>query len=134
MFKNKLAVIIGILIAVIIGETIYFGFKLNQEKAKTAFLLQENFSKDEDNNASIQVKIKEDTPEGQYNDSLYYTAEQWASKTPADIEADKKARVDKWLSIVRNPAPALEPTKEELQAQADELKKQADELNARIEK
>jgi GTPase Era involved in 16S rRNA processing len=120
MPKSKERIIIGALIAVIIIGAVLFNVRLKAERAKTAAFLQENFSKGE-NNASIQVKIKEETPEGQYNDSLYYTLDQWASKTPADIEADKKARVDKWLETIKNPAPAAEPTKEELPAPEQDL-------------
>lgn len=132
--KSKIifSAIIAVLIAVIIGQAIYYNSKVTKEEQKTAAFLQENFTKGPENQASIQVKIKEDTPEGQYNDSLYYTLEQWATKTPADIEADKKKRVDNWLNIVRHPAPVVTPTKAELQAQADELKRQLDELNAQI--
>jgi hypothetical protein len=103
MPKNKEKIIIGALVAVIIVGAVYFYVQLKTEKSKTAAFMQEYFSKGPDNNASIQVKIKEETPEGEYNDSLYYTLDEWATKTPADIEADKKARVDKWLDTVRNP-------------------------------
>ena len=129
---SKYEIIIGLLIVVIIGQFVYFDSKLDEEKKKTEVFMQENFTKGS-NTASIQVKIKEETPEGQYNDSIYYTLEQWATKTPADIEADKKERVDNWLNIVRNSAPAIQPTKEELEAQANELKRQLDQINVLIE-
>ena len=130
---SKYEIIIGLLVVVIIGQFVYFDSKLNEEKKKTEVFMQENFTKGS-NTASIQVKIKEETSEGQYNDSIYYTLEQWATKTPDDIEADKKERVDNWLNIVRNPAPTIQPTKEELEAQANELKRQLEQINILIEK
>jgi len=101
MLENKEKIIIKVLIGIIILGAILFGVLLRAEKAKTAAFTQNNFGKGLDG-VSVQVKIKEETPEGQYNDSLYYTADEWAAKTLADIEADKKARVDKWLATVRN--------------------------------
>ena len=102
MLENKEKIIIKVLIGIIILGAILFGVLLRAEKAKTAAFTQNNFGKGLDG-VSVQVKIKEETPEGQYNDSLYYTADDWATKTPADIEVDKKVRVDKWLATVRNP-------------------------------
>ncbi|MFA6278864.1 MAG: hypothetical protein WCS97_01025 [Candidatus Paceibacterota bacterium] len=129
------AIIVGVLIAIIIGEVIQFNSKLKVEEQKTSAFLQENFNKGPDNQASIQVKISENTPEGQFNDSIYYTPEQWAAKTPADIAADKKARVDNWLKTIKaaKAAPPYVPTKEELQRQADELQAQLDGINEQIQ-
>ena len=84
------------------------------------------------NNVSVMVKIKEQTSEGQYNDSLYYPLSEWNLKTVAEIKAVEQARVDKWLYIIKNPPPYVEPTKEELQTQADGLQRQLDEINAQI--
>ena len=70
--------------------------------------------------AYIQVRIKQDTEVGQFNDSLYYTPEQWFNATTSEIDAKKQERVDNWVNIVKNPPIYVPPTKVEL----NELKKQ----------
>ena len=69
----------------------------------------------------IQVRFKEKTEHGEFNDALYYTESEYASVTQKDIDKEKKKRVDAWVDIVKNPPPYIEPTDEELIKMADDL-------------
>ena len=102
MLENKEKTIIKVLIGVIIIGAVLFCVLLRAEKAKTAAFTQQNFGKGLEG-VSVQVKIKEETPEGQYNDSLYYTADEWSTISKDEVKKDIQARVDKWLDTVRNP-------------------------------
>jgi Tfp pilus assembly protein PilO len=107
---TKLKIIVGLLIIIVIGESVYFSSKSDKEEQKTQVFeqktqasLREDFSKGLDN-VSVLVKIKEQTSEGEYNDSLYYSLEQWMTKSADDIKTDKQKRVDNWINTVRKPA------------------------------
>jgi len=52
-------------------------------------------------NVFIQVRIKEKTELGDYQDSIYYTPEEWKNKTDADIQSDIEQRVSKWIQFVK---------------------------------
>jgi hypothetical protein len=80
--------------------------------------------------AKIMVPIKVDTAEGQYNDSLYYSAAEWERIDERAIEEAKAVRVKNWVDFVvaAKSAPHVEPTKEELIAQQDETLKRMDAL------
>jgi hypothetical protein len=82
----------------------------------------------------IMIGIQEQTSEGNFNDTLYYSFDDWNKKTADDIKADKQKRVDNWLYVLKNPVPIpyIEPTKADLQAEADTLQQQLDMLNAKI--
>jgi len=85
----------------------------------------------------IQYHIKVQTEIGEFNDSLYFTPEEWTKLTQEELAQKIKARVDNWVNSVKHPAaekaPA-KPSKEELQIQADQLKQQLDQINAQIAK
>ncbi len=70
--------------------------------------------------ARIQVLIQEQTPQGQYNDALYYSPADWDKVTEKDISDAKKARMDNWLASVveQSGKPPVIPTKEELKESA----------------
>ncbi len=82
----------------------------------------------------VQYRIREMTSEGEFNDSLYFTKEEWAKLTQEELATMVKKRVDDWVNIVKNPPKSVGPTQEELQAQKEELQKQLDEINAQIKK
>ena len=72
----------------------------------------------------IQVRFKEKTEHGEFNDALYYTESEYASVTQKDIDKEKKKRVDAWVDIVKNPPPYIEPTDEELIKMVMDLEKE----------
>lgn len=80
----------------------------------------------------IQLRFKEDTVVGEYNDALYFTQEEFATTTKGDIEAMKQVRIDKWVNAVQNPPTPVEPTKEELEELEAQLLKQLEEVQAQI--
>jgi hypothetical protein len=72
----------------------------------------------------VQIRIDQQTEVGRFKDALYYPVEQWNSVDPASVEAERQARIEKWVDQIKNPPPTpdpVEPTKEELQAQADAI-------------
>jgi len=81
----------------------------------------------------VQYRISEMTSEGQFNDALYFTKEQWAKLTKEELAAMVKKRVDNWLNLVKNPPKPKEPTKEELQAQVEQLQQQKDLIQQQLD-
>ena len=80
----------------------------------------------------IQVLIKEQTPYGEFNDALYFTQEEYATKTEDDINTIKQERVNNFISAVSNPPKEDELTLEDLQAQKKSLLSQANEIDVKI--
>ena len=78
----------------------------------------------------IQVRFTENAAKGTYSDALYFTQEEYATKSEADIQALKDARVAAFEAIVK--APAVEPTKEQLELEASDLQSRLDEVNQKI--
>ena len=69
----------------------------------------------------IQVKFKEHTEVGEYNDAIYFTEDEYAVVDQKSIDQIKKKRVDNFVDSIKNPPPVEEPTKEELQKIMEEL-------------
>ncbi len=62
----------------------------------------------------IQVLIQEETPYGQFNDALYFTQEEFATKTNAEIESAIQERVDNFINVIENPVePEIVPNPNE---------------------
>jgi len=102
MLKNKLLILIAILVVIIIGET---GFIIKQKSAKPAaapkvpVAVQQSFNKGI-NNVFVQVRVQEDTKQGQFNDSIYYSAEEWSKLTKEEVQKAVEDRVNNWLKLV----------------------------------
>ena len=82
----------------------------------------------------IQVRIKEETTEGQFNDSLYFTPSQFSVLSEADLQIRKQERVNNWVNLVKaskNVIP-IEPTKEELLAEKENLLTELNLLDIKI--
>ena len=78
----------------------------------------------------IIFHIREKTPYGNYNDSLYYSFADWAALTEVDLAAAVTARVDKWIAVVTNPPPPRVPTEEELINAKEYVLEQLRQVNA----
>jgi hypothetical protein len=78
----------------------------------------------------IQVRFSEDTEVGRFSDTLFFTEDEFAQKTQADIDALAQARIDAHVDRIKNPPAPVEPTLEELQEQKANLEAQ---LTADIE-
>ena len=65
--------------------------------------------------AQIIFHVREKTDQGNYNDSLYYSFEDWKVLTQEDLDKAVKARVDNWIAVVTNPPAPYVPSKEELE-------------------
>lgn len=63
----------------------------------------------------IQVIFKVDTEYGVFQDALWFTQEEYAKLTQADIDKMQQERIDNWIKIVTTLAP--EPTEAEKLAQ-----------------
>jgi len=99
--------IIASLIIVIIGGGIYFGMKTNdmEKKPSDSGEIQEvdgvrNLTKGLEG-VSIQVRIKEQTSEGEFRDSLYYTPEEWLRITSDDVKKSIQKRVENWVNTIK---------------------------------
>lgn len=80
----------------------------------------------------IQVLIREQTPYGEFNDAIYFTQEEYATKTEEDITALKDERVNNFVSAVSNPPKVEEPTPEDLQTQKESLLKQIQDAQIQV--
>ena len=80
----------------------------------------------------VQIKYKMSEDKLEYQDSLFYTAEEYEKLTQAEIDAEKQKRFDTWLTTVENP-PVFEPTLEQLEEEKALLEKQLAEVNENID-
>lgn len=82
----------------------------------------------------IQVLIDKFIPEIGHNwkDAIYYTEAEFAGVTDADIDAEIDRRVAKYIDLVNNPIPPIEPTKEQLMEEKSNLEFYLQELESRI--
>jgi len=72
----------------------------------------------------IQLSFSEETKYGTYNDSLYFTEEEYKQATLESIAALKQERVDKWIKVLTTPPPIVELTDEEIQQQLQQIEEQ----------
>jgi hypothetical protein len=79
----------------------------------------------------VAVQFEKETPQGRYVDTLWFTKDEYANLTPADIKAMEQARIDNWLAIVSQPS--VEPTKEQLQEELINKEAEVEELKNRIQ-
>lgn len=70
----------------------------------------------------IVIKFRQPTEHGEYSDALYFTREEYAKLSEADIEAMIATRVSNWIAVITAPRP--EPTEKEKAAQVDAMKQQ----------
>jgi hypothetical protein len=95
--KNIKTVII-ILAAIIIAETIFLSFVLGATSKETIGKTGPSFAKGLDN-IYVQVRIKQETKDGTFSDSLYYSADEWAKATADQVKEAVQKRVDNWEKV-----------------------------------
>jgi uncharacterized protein YaiL (DUF2058 family) len=78
----------------------------------------------------VQVRFTVTDGDHTYTDALYFTPEEYASKTPEEIEAMKVQRFENWKAVVT--APPREPADEEKAEQLEALKQQQELLAQQI--
>ena len=81
---------------------------------------------------TIRIQVLFTTEEGgqSFTDALYFTPEEFAEKSQADIDAAKSARCAAWQEQLAKPA--VEPTKAELEESAADLARQLDAVQTKI--
>ena len=80
----------------------------------------------------IQIRFKEQTEVGEYNDALYFDLPTYENMIQADVDVLKQARVTNWVNSAKNAPAPIEPTKAELQAQKAELETQLLDINTKL--
>lgn len=55
-----------------------------------------------DPDVRVQVLIRKDTSQGQFNDALYFTAAEFAALSNADVRVMADARKDAWVQAIRD--------------------------------
>jgi hypothetical protein len=97
--QKKLVIIVTILAIIIIGETVWV-WKLKSQAAaqKTPSALEQSVSKGI-SNVFVQVRIKQDTKDGQFTDTLYYSSAEWAKLSAADVQKAIQGRIDNWAKV-----------------------------------
>jgi hypothetical protein len=84
----------------------------------------------------VQVLIQATTPQGQYNDAIYFAPADYAKLVKADIDKQVQVRINNWVAFVvaQSSKPPYIPTKEELKEsttiQAEQLDKLASQFIA----
>jgi hypothetical protein len=76
--------------------------------------------------ARIQILISEDTPQGKFNDALYYGENELSKLDEKAVKAAVQTRVNNWVAFVteQSSKPPIKPSVEQLQEQADQIKEQ----------
>ena len=82
----------------------------------------------------IQVRFSKPTQYGSYEDALYFSLSEYATKSPADIDALKQARVDNYINAVKNPPAPVQLTKADIQAQIDATSAQIVDMQSQVVK
>lgn len=85
--------------------------------------------------ARIQVLISEPTPEGQFNDALYFSVDEFENLSDEEVEVLKQERVNAWLALqdeARKPRP--DPTEAELVERKENLLESIAELEREVAK
>ena len=86
----------------------------------------------------IMVQVKFSVPvlihgqASEFSDALYFTPEQWADMKPEELKAREQERIDNWQYQISHPPVAVEPTKEQLEAESIALDEQI--INAQVRK
>jgi hypothetical protein len=75
-----------------------------------------------DEKQQVVIKFTVEQDGYRFSDALYFTPEEYVTKTPEEIEAMQQARFNNWLSVIAAPRPT--PTAEEIQAQVDSMVEQ----------
>ncbi len=103
MQKNKIFILVAILVVVIVGETVFlFKQKTKEEILKSQVIAAQNFSKGL-KNIFVQVRIKEETGSGEFTDSIYYSADEWSKLTETEVKKAIQGRVDNWVKAIAAP-------------------------------
>jgi len=76
----------------------------------------------------IQIRFKEQTVVGEFNDCLYFTEEEFAKLKQADIDTLATTRVNNWVTLVQSTPEPVEQTAEEIQKEIDEYTLKIEEL------
>ncbi len=87
-----------------------------------------------DENTFVQVRIQEKTEYGEFNDSLYFTFDEFSSLKDDVVMQMKADRVASWAAFVKEQSAidSPEPTSEELQAQKEALIEQVAKIDQQI--
>ncbi len=80
----------------------------------------------------VQVRFKEETSYGEYNDVLYFTQSEYSTVKQEDIDTLKQKRVDNWIYSKEHPPIYIEPTLEILKAYKAELNDQLNIVQLKI--
>lgn len=85
------------------------------------------------NQVFIQVRIKEQTEVGEYNDAIYFTQDEYNSPDiQTIIEQEKQRRIQNFVDSVKNPPAEPIVTPEALQAQEEALVDQINMIQTKI--
>jgi hypothetical protein len=79
----------------------------------------------------IQVRFTEDTPYGEYSDSIYFTQDEYNSIKQDGIDKIKQDRVGAWIERIKNPPTPIEPTKKQLEEEQVVIEEQIASLQER---
>lgn len=85
-------------------------------------------------NIFIQVRIKEQTELGEFNDALYFALTEFKNLNETDLQDAVKTRIDKWIAFVKEQKSLIpvEPTIEELEAKKLKLEIELDQIITKL--
>lgn len=85
-------------------------------------------------NISVRVSISQNTRRGGYNDSLYYSRDEFDKLTDKEVQAAIDERVNSWLTFCDKQATIVpvDPSDDELKAQKTEYERLIAEIDEKL--
>ena len=80
----------------------------------------------------IQVRFKEQTEVGEFNDCLYFSEVEYPAISQKFIDQEVASRVANWVDSIKNPPPSPQPTKAELIAEQQALLDQKSQIESQV--
>jgi len=84
------------------------------------------------NQVRVMYRIHEKTEVGEFNDALYFSLADWETLQPAEIDIKVAARVQNFVTAVKNPPATREVTRAELEEYEAELSRQLTEVRDKL--
>jgi len=84
------------------------------------------------NNVRVCYRIHEKTEVGEFNDALYFSIADWETLKASEVDAKVSARVQNFVTAVKNPPAPHEVTRAELEEHEAELSRQLTEVRDKL--
>lgn len=85
-------------------------------------------------NSQVVIRITQQTEVGEFNDSLYYTPDEWSKLTQAQLDEQITSRASNWVSKIqaKQSEPAEQITEADLLSRKEQLEMEIEEINSKL--